>query len=332
MCGNLFTKGRKNAVVESDWSAPRISDPNEIPKGDMPGDKIQIGEGHIVKANAIFPKLLETLLPALNKDPNRKVVISVHGGSGVGKSEIGSLLAYYFNCMNIGCYVLSGDNYPHRIPFYNDAERYRIFRTTGIKALVAHGEYTAERKTGLAKLQEIDSDANPECAKEHPWLAIYQKAGREALANYMGTTNEIDFAEVSTIISKFKNGSESIFLKRMGRELKDLWYDEVDFTDTKIMIIEWTHGNNKMLKGVDMPILLNSTPQETLEHRKSRNRDGGTESPFTTMVLDIEQNLLHSQSPHAKIIVARSGEIVSHEKYMELMKDNFPQPALSIGV
>ena len=118
----------------------------------------------------------------------------------------------------------------------------------------------------------------------------------------------------------------------MGRELKDLWYDEVDFTDTKIMIIEWTHGNNKMLKGVDMPILLNSTPQETLEHRKSRNRDGGTESPFTTMVLDIEQNLLHSQSPHAKIIVARSGEIVSHEKYMELMKDNFPQPALSIGV
>lgn len=56
------------------------------------------------------------------------MVITVCGGSGVGKSEIASLLAHYFENMGVGCYTLSGDNYPHRIPVYNDAERLRIFR------------------------------------------------------------------------------------------------------------------------------------------------------------------------------------------------------------
>lgn len=306
-------------VLKSVWIPPNIEDPDGIPKGDMPGDKIKINSLHISKAEVIFHKLLELLLPILNEHPYQRAVISVHGGSGVGKSEIGSLLSYYLNCMDLGSYILSGDNYPHRIPKYNDSERLRIFRESGLKGLVSHGEYTKERNAILQKLQESGDDANVESSKEFPWLSVYQDAGRSGLEKYLGTTNEIDFCELSNIVSQFKNGATNIMLKRMGREEKELWYDSVDFSNTKVIVIEWTHGNNPNLQDVDIPILLNSTPQETLEHRKLRNRDGATDSPFTKMVLGIEQNLLFSQASKTKLIVTKNGEIASFDEYVQLM-------------
>ena len=42
--------------IPSAWTAPVI--PEKIPQGDMPGDKIEIGEDHINKANLIFRELL----------------------------------------------------------------------------------------------------------------------------------------------------------------------------------------------------------------------------------------------------------------------------------
>lgn len=302
------------------WSAPKITDFTTIKKGDMPGDKISINEGHVSKAKAIFPELLKLLKPILMEE-GKKAVISVHGGSGVGKSEIGSLIGYYLNDLGIGSYILSGDNYPHRIPKVNDAERVRVFREYGIKGLSKKGEFTKERNTKLQELQDSDKDFDPELIKEFPWLSLYLEGGKLGLSNYLGTNNETDFNEVNHIISEFKNGAKSIMLKRMGREEKDLWYDKVDFSNVKVLIIEWTHGNNDNLIGVDIPVLLNSTPQETLEHRRSRNRDGATDSPFTMMVLNIEQNLLSSQAHKAKIIVTKSGELISYHDYLKLMKE-----------
>jgi hypothetical protein len=105
----------------------------------------------------------------------------------------------------------------------------------------------------------------------------------------------------------------------MGREETELWYDQVDFSDKNIMIIEWTHGNNDNLHDVDIPILLNSTPSETLEHRRSRNRDGATDSSFTTMVLEIEQGMLISQAAKAKLIISRNNEILAYGDFVRLM-------------
>ena len=83
--------------------------------------------------------------------------------------------------------------------------------------------------------------------------------------------------------------------------------------------MEWTHGNSDYFAGVDIPILLNSTPQETLEHRRSRNRDGGVDHPFTTMVLEIEQRMLESNAHKAAIIVAKNGDLLSYAQYRALM-------------
>ena len=240
-----------------------------LPHGDMPGDKIRIEQQHLEKTEVILPVLLRLL----DEIGAAKTVVVVCGGSGVGKSEIASLLAYRLREAGRGVYVLSGDNYPHRIPEKNDAER----------------------------------------------LRVYEEGGKEALAAYLGSQSEIDFSLVQKIINDFKSGAAQIRLKRMGRSEDELWFDDVDFSGVDILIIEWTHGNSDLLSGVDIPILLNSTPEETLAHRRARARDGNVDSPFVTMVLSLEQDMLKAQAHKAKIIVSKQGELLSFDEYQKRM-------------
>jgi len=287
------------------WTAPTV--PEVIPHGDMPGDKVQIGLSHISKAMTIFPLLIRELEKAAQT--NEKIVISVFGGSGVGKSEIASLLAWYLNSAGIGSYVMSGDNYPRRIPMYNDAERVRVFRVAGLKGLLAQGVYSDQVQEKLTALWAQDTDADPR-ASEEEWLKIYQRWGRSALSEYLGTDLEQDYAQINSIIASFRRGDDAVWLKRMGRTEDARWYSQVDMRSIQVLILEWTHGNNAALQGIDVPILLNSTPEETREHRRLRARDGKTDSPFTTMVLEIEQAELDDRASAAKIIISKAGKIL----------------------
>ena len=301
------------SMLAKNWTAPAL--PAEIPHGDMPGDKVSIHEGHLQKAAVIFPRLLSLLSEMLAKNPAQRAVVSVCGGSGVGKSEIASLLSFYLNDLGIGAYTLSGDNYPHRIPLLNDAERLRVFRVAGLRGLLAAGEYDADRAAVLSAFMRAGTESDPRESAARPWLLAYQQAGRAGLRDYLGTQNEIDFTELSEILARFKGGAEELFFKRMGRKEDALWYGRVNLRNTAVLVVEWTHGNNDLLSGVDIPVYLHSTPQETLEHRRLRARDGAPDSPFTAMVLEIEQQLLQSQAHKARIIVSKRGELLIWEQY-----------------
>ena len=290
----------------SDWTPPALPEPENIPHGDMPGDKVCIGAEHIRKANVIFPALLRELRAV----GSEKAVVAVFGGSGVGKSEIASVLAAYLRAAGIGSYVMSGDNYPRRIPMYNDAERASIFRAAGLKALAASGQYGDEIQAQLSALWTSGADADPAAKADRPWLGVYQSAGRAALAGYLGTASEQDYDEVNAILDAFHAGASSIFLKRMGRTEDARWYSAVDFSGVDVLLLEWTHGGNELLRGVDIPVLLHSTPEETRAHRRARARDGNTDSPFTTMVLEIEQAELERAIPRVKIMVSKAGELM----------------------
>lgn len=300
-------------LIRDGYEFPEIT--GEIPHGDMPGDKVEISESHIRKAQVIFPELLKKL----QENGQEKAVLAVCGGSGVGKSEIASVLGYYLRELGIGTYVLSGDNYPRRIPMYNDAERLSTFRTAGIRGMLLEGVYTEENGQILRDLQEKELDPDPKEISEYPWLDNYIRYGKAALRDYLGTPKEIDFDEVSGILRAFKNGADAIYLKRMGRTDTELWYSCVDFSETDVLIVEWTHGNSDFIDGVDIPILLNSTPEETLAHRRARNRDGKTDSAFTTMVLSIEQKKLHDQAKKAKIIISKDAELLDFAEYTRRM-------------
>lgn len=290
----------------------------EVISGDMPGDSVKIGPEHVQKAGVLFPAMLPMLRRSLEQNGGRAVV-SVFGGSGVGKSEIASLLSFYLREAGLGAYTLSGDNYPRRIPMYNDAERLRIFRVYGIRQLLEEGLYSDAVREELFALWQAETDADPAAAEGRPWLAAYQRAGRGALSGYLGQDAEQDFDDLRYIVERFRAGEKRIWLKRMGRTPDALWFDEVDFSDTAVLVIEWTHGGSGRFGTVDLPILLASTPAETRAHRRARARDAKTDSAFTTMVLEIEQGLIEDRAPAAKLIISKGGNLLSLEEYRAAM-------------
>lgn len=141
------------------------------------------------------------------------------------------------------------------------------------------------------------------------WLSIYQKYGDKALTDYLGTDQELDYEAVSNLLMQFHGGTSQLLLRHMGRTPDDIWYDRRDVSDTDILILEWTHGNSAYLQGVDVSVVLISTPEETLENRKKRNRDTAIDSPFVARVLRIEQKKINDGLDRADIIQDMHGRI-----------------------
>lgn len=312
----MVEKVMQRLLRECRQEAARIpEDCTGIPHGDMPGDQIMISETHIQKAAVLLPPLTERLYALLYRTP--RVVLSVYGGSGVGKSETASLLAWHMKELGLGCYIVSGDNYPRRIPMYNDAERLQIYRTAGMQALVGKGEFSSEVGEKLCGLFEAEEDSDRELCGRYPWLSSYQAAGRAALGYYLGSDAEQDYVDINRCIREFRAGNETVLFKRMGRTPAQLWYEEVNLRNTSVLLLEWTHGNNPALCGIDLPVYLSSTPRETLAHRRARARDGKTDSPFTATVLELEQELLLSQVRTATLIVSQQGNLETADSFLE---------------
>jgi len=229
-------------------------------------------------------------------------------------------LATKLSLNGYGTYVLSGDNYPYRVPAENDRERENRFRYAGLAALSSSDSFSNYQMDSLKDFWLSGSDSNPKLAEEHEFLQIYQIAGKKNLINYLGTDEEIDFSLVNNIITKFKRGDSPIVLKRMGRTPEDLYFEQVNFSSISILIIEWTHGNNSALEEVDFPVFLYSTPEQTLEHRLSRARDKGSDSSFVSMVLAIEQHKLNDRAGTASIIIGKDGNLIDPSDVMEANK------------
>jgi len=292
------------------WTPPSV-DVSSLITGDMPGDKIEINEDHIARANIAFPLILRHL----TSEDSDHFVISVYGGSGVGKSEIGSVLARYCEEAGFPAYLMSGDNYPRRYPNQNNIERLNIYRSSGLAAMAADEEFEDEWDDEIRSHWPTTMDFNPSLAINHRGFSLYQNAGRAALTEYLGTGIEIDFKLVNSIIARFKAGIGRISLKRMGRTQENICFRTIDFSKIRILILEWTHGNSPFLQGVDLPIFLYSVPTETLEHRRLRGRDAHTDSPFVQLVLELEQSILNAQASKAALIIGKNGTIIPFEQF-----------------
>ena len=271
-------------------------DTKEITVSDLAREQIR-------NAERLFPLILEKT----EERKEKKTIISVSGGSGVGKTGMAFLLQNMFEKQGKKSLIISGDNYPHRISMYNDAERIARFRMSGLNGLITEGLYTDEVKEKLLELQKAGRDAEEQ--EDMQWLSIYQKYGDKALTDYLGTDQELDYEAVSNLLMQFHGGTSQLLLRHMGRTPDDIWYDRMDVSDTDILILEWTHGNSACLQGVDVSVVLISTPEETLENRKKRNRDTAIDSPFVVRILRIEQKKINDGLDRADIIQDMHGRI-----------------------
>ncbi len=300
----LQEKLQKLLDTQDTWQFPAPVE--DMPHGDMPGDKVLISDALIPHAQTLF----KLLIHMMRDKGDEKYVVSIFGGSGSGKSVSTSLLTYYLNNAGITAYAMSGDNYPRRIPEYNDAERLSIFRSEGLKGLIKENAYSKDVQAVLDDLWKKETDSDPKEAETYPWLKIYQCYGREGLKGYLGEDKEQDYAQINEVLASFKRGDEKIWMKRMGRTEDARWYDEIDFSNTDVLLLEWTHSGADQVKGIDIKICLRSTPEETKAYRLFRARDGKADSPFVTMVLEIEQEKLDRRMENADIILSKEGEVL----------------------
>lgn len=198
-----------------------------------------------------------------DKQEHERLVISLFGGSGSGKTTIAGALQQYLLNDGIGCFLLGGDDYPHRIPKRNDEERLRIF----------------------------------------------EESGEDGLRDYLGTPQEIDFDRINEVIADFHAGKNTITLRHMGREDGEIFSEETSFEGIRVLIVEWTHSGSEYLEGVDLPVFLESSPEETRERRIRRNRDANAASPFINMVVELEGEKLKRQRNRAKLIVGKDKKV-----------------------
>lgn len=208
-------------------------------------------------------RLYEKVQKWCDRNAENRVVISIYGGSGSGKTTLATALQQYFLNDGTGCYLLSGDDYPHRIPKRNDEER----------------------------------------------LRVYKEAGEDGLRGYLGTKKEIDFARINEVLAAFHEGKDTITLRYLGREDGEISSEETDFSGISVLLLEWTHGGSDDLHGVDLPVFLESSPEETKERRIRRNRDENAASPFICRVVELEQEKLEVQRKNAGLIVGKDGSV-----------------------
>lgn len=270
--------------------------------------QMQFADGQIHNAEILFPAILEKMK---QKKCGKRLVISISGGSGVGKTGMAYLIKERFGRQGINVIVVSGDSYPHRIPVYNDAERLRIFRTAGLHALLEEKLYSRNVSVLLRNLQMQNKDADWDLVMEHPWIAVYQKAGENALRQYLGTEKEAALEELSAVLCAYKGGAGQIMLRQMGRKEHEIWYEETDVSDKNVLILEWTHGNSSSLEGIDISVVLVSSPKETLENRKKRKRDAAVDSQFVARVLQIEQEKINASLHCADLLQNMQGCILN---------------------
>ena len=280
--------------------------------GDMPGDTAHISTPVCRRVEKLLPHLVTKLEEKYGTDIPAKLVIAVSGGSGSGKTSGAAALREALAMVGLKGYVLSGDNYPRRIPQHNDEERLTIFRSAGLKALLADGEYTPERFADLQPLQKTGIDSDPRQCAAYPWMQIYQQGGRAALAGYLGRTAEQDYDALNAVLAQFRAGAPVLWLKRMGRKEWERWYEPKNFADVDVLLLEWTHAGSADLKNTNLKVFFNST---TRACRVARSRDAGADSPFVTMVLEIEQAMLNRRACDADLIQNRDGTMVDTAAY-----------------
>lgn len=310
--------GRDTAIRFASWfgAASNTLMPLEnVQGGDMPGDTAHISTPVCRRVEKLLPHLVTKLEEKYGTDIPAKLVIAVSGGSGSGKTSGAAALREALAMVGLKGYVLSGDNYPRRIPQHNDEERLTIFRSAGLKALLAAGEYTPERFADLQPLQKTGIDSDPRQCAAYPWMQIYQQGGRAALAGYLGRTAEQDYDALNAVLAQFRAGAPVLWLKRMGRKEWERWYEPKNFADVDVLLLEWTHAGSADLKNTNLKVFFNSTPEETRACRVARSRDAGADSPFVTMVLEIEQAMLNRRACDADLIQNRDGTMVDTAAY-----------------
>lgn len=149
------------------------------------------------------------------------MVISIYGGSGSGKTTLATALQQYFLNDSRGCYLLSGDDYPHRIPKRNDEEQLRVYKEAGEDGL--RGYVGTKKEIDFARINEVLSALHE--GKDTITLRHLEREDGEI------SSEETDFSGTSVLLLEWTHGDSddlhgvdlSVFLESSPEETKE-WH------------------------------------------------------------------------------------------------------------
>ena len=147
------------------------------------------------------------------------MVISIYGGSGSGKTTLATALQQYFLNDGRGCYLLSGDDYPHRIPKRNDEEQLRVYKEAGEDGL--RGYLGTKKEIDFARINEVLAAFHE--GKDTITLRHLEREDGEI------SSEETDFSGISVLLLEWTHGGSddlhgvdlSVFLESSPEETKE---------------------------------------------------------------------------------------------------------------
>ena len=196
-----------------------IVDGEETIKTDN-GDILKINISHRARTNMLFDWLRNKYT-----DPAKKLVISVGGPSGSGKSEIGALLSALYQNAGIPSILVPCDNFPIRAPKFNDLHRRELF----------------------------------------------DSKGKEALAAYLGSEDEILFSRLGDICKDFLSGAETVNLRKINMQTCEITESiPTKVGHARVLVFEGTWSCR--IPSLSESVFLATDFKKTAAHRQNRGR------------------------------------------------------------
>lgn len=116
---------------------------------------------------------------------------------------------------------------------------------------------------------------------------------------------EVNLEHLQKNIDEFKNANTHIQKPLVNYEADIIIEEEIDLEKIKVLIVEGTYVNT--LENIDLKIFIARTYLDTLEQRKSRNREEMTD--FIETVLSIEHDIIKKQKLTADLVIDKDYKI-----------------------
>jgi len=244
----------------------------------MRGDVLIIEDYHIKAAKGIVQHLIGDI-----KSTKRRYIITIGGESGSGKSEMGKAIQDELEAAGIKAVILGQDDYFVLPPRSNDA--------AGIKAVI---------------LGQDDYFVLPPRSND---------LKRRENSKWLGPHVEVKMKNLEKNIINALKGVKTIKKPLIDYEKNEILEEIVDLEGVGVLIAEGTYTS--LLRNVDRRIFIDRNFEDTLAHRRKRERGEEVGDPFIERILETEHKIIAGHKHLADILITKDYGVVFQERLIK---------------
>ena len=131
---------------------------------------------------------------------------------------------------------------------------------------------------------------------------------RRSDSAWLGPNAEVEMDLLNEHIRKARSGENDLVKPLVDYANDSISLEEISLDGVRVIILEGTY--TALLRHVDCRVFIARNRQDTLEHRKKRNRGTEAGDPFIEDVLRTEHKIIAGFQYFADIIITREYEVV----------------------